>query len=122
MPVGCLSVESAARRDVSFIFFLVQILKLQKKVQEDKAVKRWVKLSHLPEMKMLKEFDFDFQPSINRKQIQELSSLAFYCAGLKLDSFGVAGCWKNMPCYSFCSRCTAAWEDSILHYTVSFDG
>lgn len=69
--------KSAARRDASFIFFLDQILKLQKKVQEDKAVKRRVKLSHPPEMKMLEEFDFDFQSSINRKQIQELSLLAF---------------------------------------------
>lgn len=77
MPVGGMSVKSAARWDASFIFFLDQILKLQKKVQEDKAVKRRVKLSHLPEMKMLEEFDFDFQSSINRKQIQELSSLAF---------------------------------------------
>lgn len=69
--------ERAARQDASFISFLDQILTLQKKAQEDKNVKRRMKLSHLPERKTLEEFDFDFQPSINRKQIQELSSMAF---------------------------------------------
>lgn len=87
--------ENAARQDASFISFLDQILTLQKKAQEDKNVKRRRKLSHLPEMKTLEEFDFDFQPSINRKQIQELSSMAFAERAENLILLGPPGVGKT---------------------------
>lgn len=54
-----------------------------------------MKLSHLPERKTLEEFDFDFQPSINRKQIQELSSMAFVERAENLILLGPPGVGKT---------------------------
>jgi DNA replication protein DnaC len=87
--------EDAANKDASFLSFLDQLLTLQQKAQRDKAMKRRMKFSHLPERKTLEEFDFDFQPSINRKQIQELSTLAFVERADNLILLGPPGVGKT---------------------------
>src|SRR5215468_6746150 len=41
------------------------------------GVESRLKLARLPWVKTLDQFDFDFQPSIDRKQVRELAGLSF---------------------------------------------
>ena len=50
---------------------------LEHNERKRRSVETRVKLSRLPHRKTLDEFDFGFQPSIDKRQIDELATLAF---------------------------------------------
>ena len=53
------------------------------------------RLAHFPFVKTLADVDFHFQPSIDRKQIQELAALRFLAHGEKVILLGARGVWKT---------------------------
>ena len=53
------------------------------------------KLAHLPNRKSLEEFDFSFQPSIDKRQIDELATLAFAARAENVILLGPPGVGKT---------------------------
>ena len=69
--------EAARTKDITYLGFLYKLLMTENEARELKAQEERLRQSKLPSRKTLDEFDFDFQPSIDRKQINELNTLVF---------------------------------------------
>lgn len=69
--------EAARKEDMTYLGFLNQLLIEEEKARKRRSQQTRLKLSRLPFRKTLEEFDFDFQPSIDRDQINEPGTLVF---------------------------------------------
>ncbi len=58
-----------AIRDNNIVEILDYLLAEEAKTKKNRAVENQIKMSGFPYRKTLEQFDFDFQPSINREQI-----------------------------------------------------
>ncbi|MBA3136116.1 ATP-binding protein, partial [Salmonella enterica] len=69
--------QKATDDTASFGDFLEQLLKLEADSRDERRRQTLLRLSGLPAVKTLEQFDFKFASGAPRAQIQELSSLAF---------------------------------------------
>jgi DNA replication protein DnaC len=67
--------EQAAKGDDKG--FLTQALEAEWRGRHQRGVESRLKLARFPWLKSLEPFDFDFQPSIDRKMLRELAGLSF---------------------------------------------
>jgi DNA replication protein DnaC len=71
------ALEAARKQELSAADFLEGLLHREVEVAMARRMKSRARLAHLPTSKTLQNFDFDFQPSIDRGVIAELSTLRF---------------------------------------------
>src|SRR6266545_2273533 len=69
--------EQASQRQLNYKDFLVQALQTEWQGRFQRNVEARLKLARFPWIKTLDQFEFDFQPSLDRKQVRELAGLAF---------------------------------------------
>lgn len=69
--------EQAAQKELDYKAFLEAALSTEWKGRYQRGVESRIKLARFPWIKTLDQFEFDFQPSIDRKVIRELSGLSF---------------------------------------------
>ena len=69
--------EQAARKDLGYREFLHEVLHAEWAGRHQKGLEGRLKQARLPWLKSLEQFDFGFQPSIDRKVVRELATLAF---------------------------------------------
>lgn len=69
--------EQAAQRDLGYKEFLVEALGAEWRGRHGKAVESRLQLARFPYVKTLEQFDFSFQPNVDRKVIRELAGLSF---------------------------------------------
>jgi DNA replication protein DnaC len=69
--------EDAAKHELDYRSFLTQALATEWRGRQLRGIEARLKQARLPWIKTLDQFDFDFQPSIDRKLIRELASGAF---------------------------------------------
>lgn len=69
--------EQASKRDVTYREFLTEALSVEWSGRHQKGLESRLAQARLPWVKTLEQFDFSFQPSIDRKVIRELSGLGF---------------------------------------------
>lgn len=69
--------EQAAARQEDYKTFLVQALQTEWQGRYQRSIEARLKQARFPWVKTLDQFDFDFQPSLDRKQVRELSGLSF---------------------------------------------
>lgn len=70
--------DEAARNDeITYLGFLHNLLLQEEEARKRQSLQTRLKLSKLPYRKTLDEFDFEFQPSINKETIAELATLVF---------------------------------------------
>ncbi len=69
--------SEAVKRDVAPHAFLDQILETEYQGRESRRVRTALRLSSLPTGLTLSDFDFSFQPSIERSRIETLATCAF---------------------------------------------
>lgn len=62
---------------MTYLSFLHHLLEEEYEARKRRSQQTRLKLSKLPYRKTLEEFDFEFQPSIDREQINELGTLVF---------------------------------------------
>jgi len=62
---------------MTYIRFLDELLSSEKMERRRKSGEMRLKLSKLPHRKTLEDFDFSFQPSIDKRQVDELATLDF---------------------------------------------
>lgn len=61
----------------SIVDALYELSKLELKSKQEKAILACVKVANFPFLKEIDDFEFEFQPSINKQQILDLKSLRF---------------------------------------------
>lgn len=61
----------------SFSDALEELIEIEKANNQLRAINACVKTANYPFLKTVEDFDFNFQPGINRKEILEFTSLGF---------------------------------------------
>ena len=69
--------EQAAARDLDYKSFLAQVLETEWQGRFQRGIEARLQQSRFPWLKTLEQFDFDFQPSLDRRQVRELAGLSF---------------------------------------------
>jgi DNA replication protein DnaC len=69
--------EQAAERELDYKSFLVQALEAEWQGRYRRGIETRLRQSRFPWIKTLEQFDFDFQPSLDRRQVRELAGLSF---------------------------------------------
>lgn len=69
--------EQAAKRELDYKAFLTEALATEWRGRHLRGTEVRLKQARFPAMKTLEAFDFDFQPSLDRKVVRELAALAF---------------------------------------------
>lgn len=73
-----LMVDRANENTLGYYQFINQVIQAEATAKQQRRVESLIKSSRLPQpLKMLADFDFDFQPKLNRKLIMDLASLGF---------------------------------------------
>lgn len=69
--------EQAAQRELDFKSFLTEALAVEWNGRFQRGIEARLRQSRFPWVKTLEQFDFEFQPSLDRKQVRELAGLSF---------------------------------------------
>lgn len=87
--------EQAAKKDLGYREFLTEVLSTEWNGRHRKGVEFRLILARFPWVKTLEQFDFSFQPSIDRKVVRELSALGFVDRGENIIVLGPPGVGKT---------------------------
>jgi DNA replication protein DnaC len=69
--------EQASKRELNYKEFLAEALELEWRGRHLRGVESRLTQARFPWVKTLEQFDFSFQPSIDRKVVRELAGLSF---------------------------------------------
>lgn len=87
--------EEASKRDLGYREFLLQALEVEWQGRHQKGLETRLSQARLPWVKTVEQFDFSFQPSIERKVIRELSSASFVGRAENVILLGPPGVGKT---------------------------
>jgi len=88
-------IEDASKAELSYLDFLDRLLELEVTNHKERKAAERVRQAYFPCIKTLDQFDFDFQPSIDRKRIKELATLRFIANGENVIIMGPPGVGKT---------------------------
>ena len=69
--------EQAAQRQLDFKSFLCQALETEWQGRYQRGIEARLRQARFPWIKTLEQFEFDFQPSLDRRQVRELTGMSF---------------------------------------------
>lgn len=69
--------EQAAHQELDYRSFLTQALNAEWQGRHLRGIEARLRQARFPWVKTLEQFDFDFQPSLDRRQVRELAGLSF---------------------------------------------
>jgi DNA replication protein DnaC len=87
--------QQAAAHDWSYSHFLGCLLDHELKSRRQRFIKTSLKFASLPWQKRLEDFDFSFQPSVDRKLLDELATGRFLSDGRNVIFLGPPGVGKT---------------------------
>jgi len=87
--------ERSLHAEHTYAQFLDELLTSEQQERGRKGEEMRTKLARLPNRKSLEEFDFSFQPSIDKRQIDELATLAFAARAENVILLGPPGVGKT---------------------------
>lgn len=88
-------IEVAHKKDISLTEALLELTKKELEYKNQEKVERVIKRARFPKRTSLEEFDFSFQPSINKKEILDLKHMAFMEKKENLVFIGSPGVGKT---------------------------
>ncbi|WP_236026652.1 ATP-binding protein, partial [Alicyclobacillus suci] len=87
--------QTAAQKKATYVSFLAELLEEELSQRRHRYVQTQVQRAHLPYQKTLDEFDFAFQPSVDRRAIEEFSTLGFIQEAFNIVFLGPPGVGKS---------------------------
>lgn len=88
-------IDQVTANNISFTEGLLKLTNVEIDHRKENAIRSMVKVGAFPFMKEIKDFDFEFQPSINKQQILELESLGFLDKAENIMFLGPSGVGKT---------------------------
>jgi DNA replication protein DnaC len=85
----------AAQRQLPYADFLADLLGVEARARRERYLQTRTRLAHLPFQRTLEQFDFGFQPSIDKRQVKELATLAFVNHAANVLLLGPPGVGKT---------------------------
>lgn len=89
------TIDYVTRNNLSFIDGFLYFTEAQVEKKNINIINHSVKMAGFPRVKTLEEFDFEYQPSINKSQIEELNSLRFIDRKENIIFYGNSGVGKT---------------------------
>ena len=83
--------DDAAREEISYAEFLTDLLGVETNARRERYLVTRTRLAHFPFRRTLEMFDFSFQPSVDERQVRELSTLAFVADAANVILLGPPG-------------------------------
>lgn len=87
--------NSTQDNEISYLDFLNHLLKCEMVFRQDKAQERRMKMAGFPFIKTVEDFDFGFQRSITRKQVNQLLDMTWIEKAYNLIFLGPPGVGKT---------------------------
>jgi len=87
--------EQAAQRQLDYKAFLTQALATEWQGRYQRGIETRLRQARFPWIKTLDQFDFDFQPSLDRRQVRELAGLSFVARAHNVIVLGPPGVGKT---------------------------
>lgn len=88
-------IQEATANELSYLDFLQNLIDDEIQTRRDRLLNKRLKQAKLPFMKTLDDFDFGFNPSINRQQIKQLAISAFVAKHENILMIGPPGVGKT---------------------------
>lgn len=108
--------EQAVHGEQTYMQFLDGLLSSEQMERSRKSQETRMKLSKLPHRKQLADFDFAFQPSIDKRQIDELATLAFAARAENVILLGPPGVGKTHLAVGLALKALEA--GMVVYYTT----
>lgn len=87
--------EQAAQHQLDYKSFLSQALQAEWQGRFQRGIDARLRQARFPWLKTLEQFEFDFQPSLDRRQVRELAGLSFVERGHNVVVLGPPGVGKT---------------------------
>jgi DNA replication protein DnaC len=87
--------EEATTQDWPPVVYLAKVIATQAAATRNRRLAARLRFARFPTRKTLEEFDFNFQPSIDKKLVLDLATLRFVKEGRPLLFLGQPGCGKS---------------------------
>lgn len=87
--------EQAARRELDYKAFLTEALRAEWQGRFQRGIETRLRQSRFPWVKTLEQFDFEFQPSLDKRQMRELAGLSFVERAENVVMLGPPGVGKT---------------------------
>jgi DNA replication protein DnaC len=87
--------EAAETNGTDHLEYLAAVLSAEVDHTRQRRLSARLRFAHFPFRKTLEEFDFDFQPSIDKKVVFDLAELDFVAEGRPVLLLGRPGCGKS---------------------------
>ena len=91
--------EEITSKKIPFQKAFLELTNKEIEYRDERASKIQVTVSALPYEKELKDFDFDYQPSIDKEKIEDLNTLRFIEKHENILFVGNSGVGGNTPSY-----------------------
>lgn len=89
------TIDFMNRNELSFIDTLIKLTGHEIDMKEINMIKSMVRVAAFPHLKEVKDFDFEFQPSINKEQILDFTTLRFIEQKENIVFLGSSGVGKT---------------------------
>jgi DNA replication protein DnaC len=87
--------SEAAKTEQTYLDFLDGLLREEVGSKQRKRIAMGIQIAHFPSQKTLEDFDFAFQPSVDRKLVMELATGRFVAQAENVLLFGPPGVGKT---------------------------
>jgi len=89
-------VDKAHEQTMGYFEFIDEVVRAEAAATRQRRVKNLIRNSHLPQpLKMIPEFDFDFQPDLDRRLVMDLATLDFMERNTSVLFMGTNGTGKS---------------------------
>ncbi|MDE0235150.1 MAG: IS21-like element helper ATPase IstB [bacterium] len=95
------SLDAAANKQLTYPEMLADLLGIEVSARRERYLTTRTRLAHLPFHRTLEQFDFSFQPSIDERQVRELTNLAFISEATNILLLGPPGVGKTHLAVAF---------------------
>lgn len=87
--------DAAGNRQTTHLEFLLRLLTTEEEDRYERYLTTRMKMASFPYRKTLADFDFEFQPSVEQRQVTELASMAFVHNATNVIFLGPPGVGKT---------------------------
>lgn len=107
--------EQAAQRELNYKTFLAEALHLEWQGRFQRGIETRLRQSRFPWNKTLEQFDFDFQPSLDKRQVRELAGLSFVERAHNVVILGPPGVGKTHLAVALGVKAVEAGYSVLFH-------
>jgi len=113
--------ELVNKGDISFSEALEELVEIEKKNKQTRRDAINLHIANFPFIKTLDDFDFDFQPNLNKKELLELNGLGFVESRENIILVGTSGVGKTHLATSLGISCVKARYQTYFITLLSSD-